>query len=107
MSYWDYLLKRGLQYGARKAGNTALRSISDTYNNIYTELSGIKPLNVGEDKYVKQLIKMRHPMERDISTWDDDDARSVFNNPNYPYNMEQQNKVNQYINYRNRIKNKY
>lgn len=46
-------------------------------------------------------------MERDISTWDDEDARSVFNNPNYPYSMEQQNKVNQYINYRNRIKNNY
>ena len=106
MSYWDYLLRKSLQYGAKTAGNSVLRGISDTYNNIYTELNGIKPLNQGENDYIRQLIKMKNPMERDISTWDDDDAQSIFNNPDYPYNMEQQNKVNQYLNYR-RIKNNY
>ena len=106
MSYWDYLLHKVVQHSMKKTGNEFLRNMSDIYDKVYTELKGIKSLNQGEDEYIRQLVKMKHPMERDVSTWDDDDARKIINSYDYQYNLKQQNKVNHYLNYR-RTKNNY
>lgn len=89
-----------MQYGVKTTANETLRHISDTYDNIYTELKGIKPLNNGENEYIEHLIRQKLPMDRDISTWNDDDARMVFHSDNFVNDMHKQNKLNQYLNYR-------
>lgn len=87
---WNFLLKKGMQYGVKKTGNETLRHLSNSYNKIYTEIKGIKPLNEGENEYIESLIRQKDPMERDISTWNDDDARKVFASNGFTNDMTKQ-----------------
>lgn len=94
------LLKKILSLGAKKLGNEGLKNFSDTYENIYNEIFGIKPLNKGENETIEQMLQGKDPMEKNIEDWNDDDAQKIYHSPDFQYNQNKQTKFNQYLNHR-------
>ena len=97
---WQKIAQKGLRYGVKKVGNTALKKVSDTYENIYNEIFGIKPLNKGEDETIDKMLSENNSMNKDINEWNDEDAMSVFHSKDYRYNKNKQSKFNEYLNFR-------
>lgn len=84
---------------AKKTGIEGLRKASDKFDEVYTEIFGIKTLNRGEEGTVSRKQKI-HPLKKCVSSWTDEDLNEIMQSNEYKYDTKTQNKVKNYFDYK-------
>lgn len=99
MSLLGTTAKQAGKIVAKKTGIEILRKASDVFDEIYTEIFGVKDLNKGEDERIKQdsSDNQSDPEMKHISKWTEEDLHKVMQSDAYKYDPQTQKKVKKYF----------